>query len=538
MKLKIKYIVFVLFFLCFSCDDFLDHEVTDSISDENISEIVAEDPSLVATFLKAAYRDDLNHLRLYKRNLYHAIPELAHEVDLDYTATAAWNEFAQNAVTSLNAFINYYYQWYYTTISAANLTIDLSEQVLEDDELSLSSDVISEIKNYKGEALFLRAFCHFMLLNMFGEKGPKVGGVYPNNKDAKGIILVDKFAEADNVYVARSTVGECYESIVNDLTEAKDFIGDNQIPANTTVRTPGSVDNDYIEDYGWAQLPAVYALLGKVYLYMNEYESAKTEFETVINDSRFALDKPVNFTDYIQHTDNNVESIFAMQYYTGTTGDITQQIPRIHTNIPNAWDNTFIDTHTFARFGSDPRIYEATLFDYTWSEWATSSSGPVWTTVDTAASDFMCYPRKYVDFYDYESPQLTTKNIEIIRLGDVYLMYAEAVLELGDATTALKYVNKLRRRAWDEDDYDSPGTQGEDLTEIDLSVIQDERFKELFFENSRWFDICRWQILEEELALYSTSGAGVITYNDCDYYFPIPESQIESNNLLEQSVGY
>ena len=539
MKLRLIVIAYILTVLCTSCDDFLDHPVSGAITDDNIGEVLTNDPSQIASFLEGAYRK-LGKLDMYGRYMYYSLPEMAHEVDMDYISTQGWNEFAKNDLTSSNSFVLGYYKYFYRIIYAANLTVDLVNKM---DISQLSPTTVNEINNYKGEALFLRAFSNFMLLQFFGEKGPRVGGVYPNNKDAQGIILMQELTTAETAYAARSTVGQCYEAIIADLEAAESVIGDDQIPANHVVRTPGSADTDYTKDYGWAQKPAVIALLGKVYLYMNDFENAKQEFEKILSDSRFALDIPVNFTDYIQHTDNNAECIFSLQYYDSDRADVyaedpIQSVPRIMTNVPNAWKNTFIDAQTYARFGSDPRLYEATLYDVTWSEWSTNTSGPVWTTLDPTASDFRGYPRKTVDFYDYSSPRDATKNIDIIRLADVYLMYAEANLQLGNTSLATEYVNKVRRRAWDEADYNSPATKGEDFASVDLSIIQEERYKELFFENIRWFDLCRWQILESELAKYPTTNAGVVTYNDIDYYLPIPESELNSNYLLKQSSGY
>jgi hypothetical protein len=117
-------------------------------------------------------------------------------------------------------------------------------------------------------------------------------------------------------------------------------------------------------------------------------------------------------------------------------------------------------------------------------------------------------------------------------------MYAETILNLGSTSEATEYVNKVRRRAWNESDYHAPGTKGEDLSTVNISVIQEERFKELFFENTRWFDLCRWGILETELAKYPTTKAGAVHYDPNDYYIPIPESELKSNPLLKQSRGY
>lgn len=107
--------------------------------------------------------------------------------------------------------------------------------------------------NFQGESLFLRAFIHFDLLRLFGEQGPSFGGMYPNNKDAKGIILMEGIADASNAITARSTIEECYQLIIKDLKKAETCIGDNQIPVNTAVPGPGYTDTDYTKDQGWAQ---------------------------------------------------------------------------------------------------------------------------------------------------------------------------------------------------------------------------------------------------------------------------------------------
>lgn len=540
MNFKIKYIVLFIWMIIIStsCEDFLDHPITGSISEDNIADILANNPSQISSFLENAYRTNLSHQWFYGRELSKSLQGMAHEFDLDYTADMGWNEFSKNDVSPDNDNVSYYYNYLYRVIASANLTVDLVDKMLAKTDVSLPASTIDEIKDYKGQALFLRAFSHFMLLNLFGEKGPRFGGAYPNNKDARGVVLMKELATDENAYAPRATVGECFESIVEDLIEAKEFIGNKQIPVNNALQAPGFVDNDYTKDHGWVQKPAVIALLGKVYLFMNEHQKAKTEFELVIADPRFKLDKPVNLTDYIQHNDNNAESIFALQFYVDGNGEKQHGVARTNTDVPSAWKNTFIDPRSLARFGSDPRIYEATLYDYTWSKWSTATTAPVWKKIDPTAADFRCYPRKFINFYDHASPRDNTKNQDIIRLADVYLMYAEAVLALGNTAVATEYVNKVRRRGWGESDYNSPGTKGEDLTTVNLSIIQEERFKELFFEYHRWFDICRWQILEQELAKYPATRAGVVTYNDHDYYLPIPERQIKASSILEQSEGY
>lgn len=536
MKLKYLFIAGCLF-LASACSDFLDHPITGSVSDDNIGEIIQKNPSKLGEFIASAYRS-IGSIQLYGRQLEY-ISTMSHEMDIDWLGEEKRNQFATNSLSSANGYVEEFYTKYYKALSSINLTVDLIDHINMN---ALSENDKKLVLNYRGECLFLRAFVHFDLLRLFGEKGPYFGGDYPNNKDAKGIVLMTRLADADNAISPRGTIEECYNAILADLKEAESCIGNNQIPVNATPAAPGYKDTDYIKDQGWAQKPAVQAMLGKVYLYMGDYANAKTEFEKVIGDNRFKLDKPVNFTNYIQHTDNNAECIFSLQYFlaSGSGYEDTPQhhLVRIFGGAPGAWNNYFIDQRTAARFGSDPRLYEASLYDYTWQAWSTATTGITFIKRDTNVEDFRYFARKYTDFYNISSPVFSTKNVDIIRLADVYLMYAEVMLNQNAANVATEYVNKVRRRAWNESDYNVAGTKGEDLSTVTLAILQEERYKELFFENIRWFDICRWGILDQELAKYPSTKAGTVHYDHQDYYLPMPEKELKSNPLMKQSKGY
>lgn len=68
----------------------------------------------------------------------------------------------------------------------------------------------------------------------------------------------------------------------------------------------------------------------------------------------------------------------------------------------------------------------------------------------------------------------------ILRLSDVYLVYAEASLLSGDAATALTYVNKVRSRA-----------NATLLDEVTIEAIWKERRLELALEGDNWYDFVR-----------------------------------------------
>lgn len=149
-------------------------------------------------------------------------------------------------------------------------------------------------------------------------------------------------------------------------------------------------------------------------------------------------------------------------------------------------------------------------------------------------------------------------NLCLARLGEAYLLYAEACLASGNTGEALKYVNKIQQRAGSKTVSSS----------VDLQTIQDEKQYELWFEGCRWFDIVRWGIAKQcwdkvldnvpyQWDEYWTSGgtkphklyyevrhpykeAGItLSFTEGkNEYWPIPQTVIEVNDQMHQVRGW
>jgi len=142
-------------------------------------------------------------------------------------------------------------------------------------------------------------------------------------------------------------------------------------------------------------------------------------------------------------------------------------------------------------------------------------------------------------------------NIYVVRLADIYLLYAECMQNLGETATALEYVNKVHRRAYGYPpdgaspvDYASLSSRTKALDNNDIlanDVIKYERWAELFGEAQWWWDVRRWKIGQNEVNIYKEVAAGTVTLNfrgNAYYVQPIPQYELDRNKGMEQSEGY
>lgn len=151
----------------------------------------------------------------------------------------------------------------------------------------------------------------------------------------------------------------------------------------------------------------------------------------------------------------------------------------------------------------------------------------------------------------------------MIRLADLYLLYAEAINEAegpfgAHSNDLFKYLDAVRERAglpgvkdaWDNYS-NSPGRYS---TQQGLrNIIQKERLIELSFESNRYWDIRRWKIapIEYDKGMYGfkiTASNPEEYYQKIlmttqqfsikDYFWPIELSLIEQNPNLVQNTGW
>jgi hypothetical protein len=147
----------------------------------------------------------------------------------------------------------------------------------------------------------------------------------------------------------------------------------------------------------------------------------------------------------------------------------------------------------------------------------------------------------------------------IMRLSDLYLLYAEALNEsVGPTAEVNKYVDLVRARAglptvaasWTNFSTNPVKYQNKDGMR---SIIRQERLIELCFESQRLWDLRRWkesatelnkQILgwdlaqTEPISYYRTKVIYNQSFGAKDYFWPIAESYIVNNRNLVQNLGW
>lgn len=148
----------------------------------------------------------------------------------------------------------------------------------------------------------------------------------------------------------------------------------------------------------------------------------------------------------------------------------------------------------------------------------------------------------------YGNNESSPANYPIVRLADIYLLYAEVIKDENPAL-ALEYINKVHRRAYGYSpdapcpyDYKSLTDRTKTVDETDhlaYDVLEYERWAELFAEGQWWWDVRRWKIGPTEAAYYKETRHGSITWKgDESYVQPIPQIELERNENIQQSAGY
>lgn len=370
-----------------------------------------------------------------------------------------------------------------------------------------------------GEAKFIRALSYFTLVSFFGDV-PLVTTTITN-------------AHAANL--PRTPKAQVYALIESDLQAAA-----TALPAAYATSA----------DVGRATSGAAQALLGKVYLYLADWNDAATWEGKVINNtaaSKYALNASYNDNFRIASQSSNPENIFSIDFgspetVTGLVGSISLLFG-LPSGFPggDAYGLEFVLPSVVNLYSpTDTRGNHATFMISPYTTSCVVDTTIAWTAPPGAAI------HKPLDECDHQN--MTSRSWEqqpnyqpIIRYADVLMMYAEAVAEGGTATAgpASAALDAVRRRG----DPSATSTAGLGNGAF-IDTLRVERRKEFVYEGQRWFDLSRWGILDqalrakqaEILTIYPTEFPSV--HGAPHALFPIPQVEINAEPALTQNPGW
>ncbi len=459
-------------------------------------------------------------------------------------------------------------QYYYFTFTAGNAylsdawkslyrVISYANSIINDVPGIASSNGVnqSHIDGAVAEARFIRAVAYYMLAEFWAEVP-----IVENNTQ----LISD-----NDLMLPKNTRTSIYEFIRRDLQ----FAADN-LP---------TVDTEAGRVTQWSAK----GMLAKLYLTMAQnggdnaaeyFTQAKNLAADVISNSGLTLME--NYRDlFLIANNNNPESLFALQWMKGgySLGNSRNaNWARSSIIADQQWGSGKGCTYDFQNMvqADDLRRKEIymTLGDF-YPELNTANGGYTYyfetlnpdnpTNALESPNDVLNHLKKYVvGRADDNNGQVGTEqdagnNTYILRLADVYLIYAEATLganAITDDATALTYFNAIRARAGL-----SPKTS------IGFMDIINERRVEFCLESMFWFDIKRYYYRDPVAALaYLNNQSRHYTYrrntgeNDAnlwssytlrtdlndpvvvqeiDMFLPIPTEEVISNPLLGAEVS-
>ena len=121
-------------------------------------------------------------------------------------------------------------------------------------------------------------------------------------------------------------------------------------------------------------------------------------------------------------------------------------------------------------------------------------------------------------------------NFPMIRLAEIYLIYAEACMNLGQGAAALPYLAELSARA---------GVPAP--SEVTAEFLVAERARELMWEAHRRTDLIRFGLYDSPDFLWPYKGGDSFAGQGFPSYkclFPIPPTELAANDALVQTPGY
>jgi hypothetical protein len=375
---------------------------------------------------------------------------------------------------------------YYSVIAICNIVIAADAASLEGDQNGISY--------IQGEAYAVRALVHFDALKAYGQHFITGQG----GASSLGVPYVKTYKVPENLTPARGTVASNVADITADLTTAITMMSGWTQPVSSSYMT----------------LAGAYAVGARALLYAasvtGDYSGAASMSKWVIDNSGKS---PVTASGFASSytTDNASNSIFEIAM-SGTDN------PGINGIAYILRGTSYGDVRILTGDGVNPDLMDLALERPGDVRFAANMVG-------TAQG----YPTVLGKF-----PTMTgSDNVTIIRVEEMHLIYAEAMLWQGDAATALTYLNNIPAIRGLGADY---------YKEATLANILKERRVEFYCEGLRYDDLLRtgqgMPLIDSTKQLNDDRTGTTPAYGDYNTAMPIYQSELNANSNMVQNYGY
>ncbi|UWY27521.1 RagB/SusD family nutrient uptake outer membrane protein [Flavobacterium sp. TR2] len=442
---------------------------------------------------------------------------------------------------------------------------------------STVTEQTSNLNTLVGEARFLRANAYFLLVQTYG-----------------GVPIVSENITSPVLFFTRNTAEEVYTQIIADLDFALANVGTaaygtsgkvNKRAVNDLLAkvylTRGYETFGKADDFSKAATYADAAIAGQTLalafdqlfkpgndlnaetIFSVQYDKASTSTDpTKLGNNQFyyfssylggaetgAPLRSYNLcpTDYAlglyEKGDARWNATFMTEIVEGpeTTNGVTKTIlyyPYYRSSNPSSLKvrhfyepKWFTPADKTAWMTANASRLSATFVYHPWGEYSAAH---------TLIKNLDCYtiPVKKFDDPDPTTPSSTgpvsTRDIIVSRLGETYLIAAEAYLKAGNPGTGLDRLNAVRKRA---------GVANATLAQFNIDYILDERGRELLGEYKRWFDLKRTGTLVARASAYNykiKEANFVGVDGKLKILRPIPQTALDLNQNKDfpQNPGY
>lgn len=427
------------------------------------------------------------------------------------------------------------YAVYVRTLQGIAYTNEYLRQTASDrlSDRGVSSELAAKIQGFRAEARFLRAYFYWMALDVFGdvpfttENSPFGGGVNPKQASRKDVFdyciseLTALAADDSPMPAARSNYPRADKGAVLGLL-ARMYLN-AEVYTGTPMWQEAKDACEDIFTMGYSLCPE----------YADLFRGDNGENPEALNEVLFGISYDAEQTQSYGGT-----SYLTLAAIAATDVSSTQMI----NGVNNGWGGIRVPYEYVEKyFNVRNADYSAGTYDVNDKRGrmfyikgrSESMDGALYVFLNGwSCLKFNNIPHNMdQDSYLETTASKAYSDIDfpMIRLGEIYLIYAEACMNLGQANTALPKVQELAARA---------GVTAP--TSITQEWLIEERARELMWEGHRRTDLIRYGKFTSSSFLWtykggSFSGQG---FDDHMKIFAIPASELASNPELHQNPGY